>query len=117
MDFRYPRDRRITCKKEFDAVFSRGRKIAGRFLLAFVVDGSSNSRLGTVVSRKWGNAVRRNRIKRLMRESFRLLSPDFPSPVEIVLLPRYIPLQVRLSDIMGDLAAIIKRYPESGLSR
>ena len=46
------------------------------------------SRLGLSVSRKIGNAVVRNRWKRLIREAFRHLPPDFAQGLDLVVLPR-----------------------------
>lgn len=45
-------------------------------------------RLGLTVSRKMGNAVARNRIKRVVREYFRLHQYDFELPLDIVVVPK-----------------------------
>ncbi len=45
-------------------------------------------RLGMVVSRKVGNAVARNRWKRLIREAFRLVQHQLPRHVDLVVLPQ-----------------------------
>lgn len=47
------------------------------------------SRLGLAVSKKIGNAVVRNRIKRLLRECFRLYPEYIPKSVDIVIVPKY----------------------------
>jgi ribonuclease P protein component len=60
-------------RSEFLAV-RRGTKVRGAFVLveAFDRQDSSPPRLGLTVSRKNGNAVKRNRIKRRLREAVRL---------------------------------------------
>ena len=66
-----------------------GRRAATEHFVVFYVDAeSSHSRLGTIVSRKSGNAVRRNKIKRLIREIFRTRAPLFTRPADIVILAR-----------------------------
>ncbi len=50
--------------------------------------GGERSRLGISVQKKTGNAVRRNRVKRLFREVFRLNRDLFPSPCDIVFTVR-----------------------------
>ena len=66
-----------------------GRRAATEhFIVFYVAAEGSHSKLGTVVSRKSGNAVRRNKIKRLIREIFRTRAPQFIRPADIVILAR-----------------------------
>jgi len=46
------------------------------------------SRLGLSVSRKYGGAVKRNRLRRLYREAFRLSKHELPKGLDLVLIPR-----------------------------
>ena len=69
---RFPDASRIKTPPEFRRVFDRGRKVVGRHFVVFsATNHHGRPRLGLAVGRRVGNAVRRNRLKRLIRESFR----------------------------------------------
>jgi len=66
------RDDRLHHRRQFDAIYSRGARVSGRHFILFILpNGTGRSRLGVTLSRKVGNAVVRNRARRLMREVFR----------------------------------------------
>ncbi|MDY0389579.1 MAG: ribonuclease P protein component [Desulfobulbus oligotrophicus] len=70
---------------EFQAVYKAGARYRGNGLtLIILANDLEYSRLGISVSRKVGNAVRRNRIKRLIRETFRLNRELFPHGADVV---------------------------------
>ena len=71
-DQRFPRSRRITARREFQAIYAGGLRAGSDTLTLFGLANSDGiCRLGLTVSRKIGGAVRRNRVKRRMREIFR----------------------------------------------
>lgn len=84
------RDRRIRCSRDFVRLRQVGRRLAHGCLIAnwVAVSAESQSRLGVITSRKVGNAVVRNRARRLLRESFRRHQLEFAAPVDIVLVAR-----------------------------
>lgn len=67
-----PAQHRLRENREFRRVFQRGRSVAtGRLVLYWCDNRIGTFRVGFSVSRKVGNAVTRNRLKRLLRECFR----------------------------------------------
>jgi len=82
-------DKRLHNRRAFDRVFSgRARKPAGVIAVLTAPNGLPHSRLGLVVPRRVGTAVRRNQIKRLLREAFRLNQSDWPAGYDVVVQVR-----------------------------
>ncbi|MEM6330009.1 MAG: ribonuclease P protein component [Planctomycetota bacterium] len=85
---RFGKRLRLLTSSDFDAVFAGKCSAADGVLIVYGIENSlGHARLGLVVSRKVGNAVRRNRWKRLLREAFRLAQHELPHR-DYVVLPR-----------------------------
>jgi ribonuclease P protein component len=68
----FPKTSRLLKRTEFLQLNPVGRRIVGRhFILVYASCEHSHSRLGITVTKKIGNAVTRNRLKRICREFFR----------------------------------------------
>ena len=73
--------------RQFQFVYDYGRSYANKYLVMFVMDNNTEtSRLGISVSKKVGNSVSRNRIKRLIKENYRLLEKDIKENNSLVIL-------------------------------
>ena len=74
---------------QFRFVYNRGKSIANRLLVMYVVrNGTNGNRFGISVSKKVGNSVVRSRITRLLRERYRLSESKFLAGYDIVVIAR-----------------------------
>ncbi len=87
--FGFPKRCRLCKSNEFQRVYRDGVHAADHMLVVQGCrNGSTESRLGLAVSRRVGNAVVRNRWKRLIREAFRLQRSRLPRGLDLVVRPR-----------------------------
>ncbi|MCH2134346.1 MAG: ribonuclease P protein component [Phycisphaerales bacterium] len=86
MPFGFDRSRRLRHRTEFDLVYADGRVVRrGPVRIHGLANGLDHHRLGLSVPRRAGNAVRRNRMKRLLREAFRRMQDDGPRGYDLVI--------------------------------
>jgi putative membrane protein insertion efficiency factor/ribonuclease P protein component len=92
---------RIKNPEDFRRAFERRRSASDHALIVHGVEnGRDHPRLGiSVPRRRVRSAVARNRIKRLIREAFRLSKSELPAGVDLVVLPRAIPLSFEATAI------------------
>lgn len=84
-DARFQRDARLTARKDFLAIYGRGLRVSGAFFVLFAVRGSTvKTRLGITATKKIGNSVERNRVKRRVREIFRRHGAQGGVPLDVV---------------------------------
>ncbi|MDR1320127.1 MAG: ribonuclease P protein component [Gracilibacteraceae bacterium] len=81
------KDLRLNKAGQFKFVFRAGRSCVTRYMAAYVVK-QETTKIGFIASKKTGNAVRRNRAKRLMREAARRLLPRVKDNFHMILIAR-----------------------------
>jgi|GEM_PF-1971188 len=88
----FTKEERLRKRRDIDKVFKEGKAFRGTIFNAYVLRNSlGHPRIGIVVGRKFGGAVQRNRIKRLLRESYRLNKGLVGEGIDMVLLPKPAP--------------------------
>lgn len=112
-DVAFPKTRRLRKSSEFKLVMNRGKKSVSSELVVFAHPGKADSRLGLVVSKKVGNAVVRNKVKRRLREAFRALRGDLKEPLDIVTIARHRAALVDFKQLTYSLNRSIKRITPS----
>jgi ribonuclease P protein component len=108
---RLDRSRRIRKRADFTRIQDGGiRASAGPLLLLGELrDDDAPARLGIVASRKVGNAVARNRAKRLIREAFRRHAARMPPGLDLVVIARPGLEQLDLATVASELGAALPR--------
>jgi ribonuclease P protein component len=106
-----PAAARLHTARQFQRVYQRGHRATGQLItvVALRSKGGGGARLGVSVSKDHGAAVRRNKIKRLLREAFRLERRAFPSGLDVVLIPRRRDEKLLLADLRAELAQLVER--------
>ncbi|MBL8733496.1 MAG: ribonuclease P protein component [Planctomycetes bacterium] len=109
---------RLKSQPEFRAVYQRGQRAGGRWLTVVVLPrrggGPEASRLGVSVSKDHGGAVRRNKLKRLLREAFRHERQQLPFALDVVLIPRQRADDFPLAELRRELVPLIQRALQGG---
>lgn len=91
------RKSRLSRSQDFDRVYRAGRSVANRYMVLYYFrraeeDGTpfsvAPSRVGFSVSKRLGSAVRRNQVKRALREAYRLNEHRVAAGVDFVLIAR-----------------------------
>ena len=107
---RFGADLRLRSKLQFDAIYASGRRLDDRFFgLRIKPNGVGHPRVGLAVAVKTaGNAVARNRLRRLVRESFRLAQHALPA-VDIVVAAKFPAREAPATTLRASLATLWQR--------
>ena len=95
-------------RPDFERAYNTGTRISGRFMTVFVVtNGGIEARLGIAATRKMGDAVERNRAKRLARELFRRHKID--AGLDVIIVPRREMVDAPFALLESDYLAALER--------
>lgn len=103
----FPKGERILKPDDFTRVRKTGKRVStGSLTIYILVTDLGVRRLGLAVSSRVGNAVRRNRIKRLLREAFRLNKALLPASSDILVSVKSTAAIKDLNDCIRELSRI-----------
>ena len=112
-EYRFTKECRLLNSSDYGGVFGKAEyKVSCRFILMLAIKHRNQSRLGLVVSKKnISKAVERNRVKRVIRESFRKNKSQIPNLDVVVILRKGIDvlpnvvISSKLNSLWNDLYA------------
>ena len=111
---RFGAELRLRSKPQFDAIYASGRRLDDRFFgLRVKPNELTHPRIGLAVAVKTaGGAVTRNRLRRLVRESFRLAQHELPA-VDIVVSAKFPAVEAPAATLRASLATLWNRVATS----
>lgn len=106
--FSFSKIERLLKRKDFVNLNQSGRRLySENFLIILGKNELGFSRLGVTVTKKIGKAVKRNRIKRLIREFFRLNKARLPKGYDICIVAKSDVSGLKLQDIEKELGEVL----------
>lgn len=95
---------------DFVRIYKRGTFFPGKYIVIYTMKNSAGmNRLGITVGKKIGKSVRRNRVKRLIRESYRYYEPYIPDGLDIVFVARHTDKPCGFDEIRKEMKFLLKK--------
>lgn len=97
-------------KQDFSAIYKKGASVGSKFVVVFFIKNNYGyNRKAFLASKKVGNSVKRNRARRLMKESYRELSSSIKIGYDLIFIAR--------NTINGQKEADVKKSIEAALKK
>jgi ribonuclease P protein component len=114
-----PKDERIQSRQDFLRAYEAGVKVHGRFIVVFAAPSETGrTRVGVTVTRKSGNAVVRNRLKRWVRETWRRNRAQTGflavGPMDLVVNAKPSAAEASFGDFSEDLLRTLRKALRTG---
>ena len=97
-------------KKDFNRLYKKGKSIGSKYVVLFYIKNEkSYIRKAFLASKKVGNSVRRNRARRLMKESYRRFSDNIKEGYDILFIARNNINCVKCKDVEKSIKEVLKK--------
>jgi len=97
-------------KSDFSAIYNRGKSVGERYVVLFIKkNGLPYNRIAFLASKKVGNSVVRNRARRLMKESFRVIKENVADGYDIVFIARKTICNLKCADVKKSMESAVNR--------
>lgn len=106
---------RLVRGRDFERTYREGRRARGSIVVLVMRPNElEHSRLGLSIGRSvWKSAVKRNRVRRIFREAFRLSYPDLPRGMDLVMIAARPRLEPELQATRAELVKLAQRIASS----
>jgi ribonuclease P protein component len=95
---------------EFVRIYKKGKFFVGKYIVIYVMKNNFGSnRLGITVNKKIGKSVRRNRAKRLIRESYRFYEEFIPAGLDIIFVARSVETEYGFAEVRREMKFLLKK--------
>lgn len=97
-------------KSDFTSIYNRGKSVGDRFVVLFYRQNHlPYNRTGFLASKKVGNSVKRNRARRLMKESYRTIKNDLPQGYDFIIIARNTISERKCADVEKSLKSAFRK--------
>ena len=95
---------------EFRRLYNKGKSAASQYIVVYVrKNNSARNQLGITVSKKIGRAVQRNRVRRRLKEIYRLREADLKPGYDIVIIARSNSRFIKYSELEASVLLLLKK--------
>ncbi|MDD4377138.1 MAG: ribonuclease P protein component [Eubacteriales bacterium] len=97
-------------KSDFSKIYNKGKSVGDRYIVIFYNKNNlPYNRIAFLASKKVGNSVKRNRARRLMKESYRITDKEFPPGYDFIIIARNTICNAKCADVKKSLESAMRR--------
>ncbi|MEG2456283.1 MAG: ribonuclease P protein component [Clostridia bacterium] len=100
---------RLKSRASFNYVYKKGKSVSNKEMILVYVRTQKLMKVGFSVSKKVGNSVTRNRVKRLLKESFRLMIPEIDRGFNYIVVARATLVGLSFSEVAASLRSVLEK--------
>lgn len=113
VSFRFRRGERLRCRRDFLRAYQHAARFhTANLVVYFQQNGLDHHRLGLTVSKKIGDSVERNRVKRRLREVYRQNRNQLPVPADVVINAKRGIVEAPFEQLCIEFRQTVERWKE-----